>query len=140
MEEIFHQTEVREQVGFDRAAQAKEAAMGKETFGAGQIDAPRKLDKAIGKAMIEQKFQKHEQEVLEQNQQFKNQIQEESRKQNRSQAQAIDNTKTKLEDNARKQEQGVANAVDSYRLDQKGLSTVLAVSLAGGLGYKSPMN
>lgn len=153
LEEIFHQTEVREQVGFDRAAQAKEAAMGKETFGAGQIDAPRKFDKASGKAMIEQKFQKHEQEVLEQNQQFKNQIQEESRKQNieparnkafvdsvRSQAQAIDNTKTKLEDNARKQEQGVSNAVDSYRLDQKGLSTVLAVSLAGGLGYKSPMN
>ncbi len=32
--------------------------------------------------MIKQNFQKNEQEVLEQNQQFRNQIQEESRKQN----------------------------------------------------------
>lgn len=153
LEEIFHQTEVREQVGFDRAVQAKIAATGKETFGASQIDAPRKFDKALGKAMIKQNFQKNEQEVLEQNQQFRNQIQEESRKQNtepernkafidsvRNQAQTIDNTKTNLEDNAKKQEQGVTKAVDRYRLDQKGLSTVLAVSLAGGLGYKSPMN
>ncbi len=153
LEEIFHQTEVREQVGFDRAAQAKIAAKGKETFGTGQIDAPRKFDKALGKAMIKQNFQKNEQEVLEQNQQFRNQIQEESRKQNtepernkafidsvRNQAQTIDNTKTNLEDNAKEQERGVNNAVERYHLDQKGLSTVLAVSLAGGLGYKSPMN
>lgn len=153
LEEIFHRTEVREQVGFDRAAQAKIAATGKETFGAGQIDAPRKLNKAIGKAMIEQNFQKNEQEVLKQNHQFRNQIHEESRKQNtepernkafvdsvRNQAQTIDNTKTNLEDNAKEQEQGVINAVERYHLDQKGLSTVLAVSLAGGLGYKSPMN
>ena len=152
LEEIFHQTEVREQVGFDRAAQAKVAATGKETFGAGQIDAPRQFDKAIGKAMIQQNFQKNEQEVLKQNQQFRNQIQEESRKQNtepernkafvdsvRNQAQTIDNTKTNLEDNAKKQERGVTSAVDKYRLDQKGLSAVLAVSLAGGLGYRGPM-
>ena len=103
--------------------------------------------------MIKQNFQKNEQEVLEQNQQFRNQIQEESRKQNtepernkafidsvRNQAQTIDNTKTNLEDNAKEQERGVNNAVERYHLDQKGLSTVLAVSLAGGLGYKSPMN
>lgn len=152
LEEIFHQTEVREQVGFDRAAQAKVAATGKETFGAGQIDAPRQFDKAIEKAMIQQNFQKNEQEVLAQNQQFRNQIQEESRKQHtepernkafvdsvRNQAQTIDNTKTNLEDNAKKQEQGVTTAVDRYRLDQKGLSAVLAVSLAGGLGYRGPM-
>ena len=152
LEEIFHQTEVREQVGFDRAAQAKVAATGKETFGAGQIDAPRQFDKAIGKTMIQQNFQENEQEVLAQNQQFRNQIQEESRKQHtepernkafvdsvRNQAQTIDNTKTNLEDNAKKQEQGVTTAVDRYRLDQKGLSAVLAVSLAGGLGYRGPM-
>ena len=152
LEEIFHQTEVREQVGFDRAAQAKVAATGKETFGAGQIDAPRQFDKAIGKTMIQQNFQENEQEVLAQNQQFRNQIQEESRKQHtepernkafvdsvRNQAQTIDNTKTDLEDNAKKQEQGVTTAVDRYRLDQKGLSAVLAVSLAGGLGYRGPM-
>lgn len=152
LEEIFHQTEVREQVGFDRAAQAKVAATGKETFGAGQIDAPRQFDKAIGKIMIQQNFQENEQEVLAQNQQFRNQIQEESRKQHtepernkafvdsvRNQAQTIDNTKTNLEDNAKKQEQGVTTAVDRYRLDQKGLSAVLAVSLAGGLGYRGPM-
>ncbi len=152
LEEIFHQTEVREQVGFDRAAQAKVAATGKETFGAGQISAPRQFDKAIEKAMIQQNFQKNEQEVLAQNQQFRNQIQEESRKQNtepernkafvdsvRNQAQTIDNTKTNLEDNAKKQERGVTTAVDKYRLDQKGLSAVLAVSLAGGLGYRGPM-
>lgn len=152
LEEIFHQTEVREQVGFDRAAQAKVAATGKETFGAGQIDAPRQFDKAIGKTMIQQNFQENKQEVLAQNQQFRNQIQEESRKQHtepernkafvdsvRNQAQTIDNTKTNLEDNAKKQEQGVTTAVDRYRLDQKGLSAVLAVSLAGGLGYRGPM-
>lgn len=152
LEEIFHQTEVREQVGFDRAAQAKVAATGKETFGAGQIDAPRQFDKAIGKTMIQQNFQENEQEVLAQNQQFRNQIQEESRKQHtepernkafvdsvRNQAQTIDNTKTNLEDNAKKQEQGVTTAVNRYRLDQKGLSAVLAVSLAGGLGYRGPM-
>ncbi len=65
--------------------------------------------------MIKQNFQKNEQEVLEQNQQFRNQIQEESRKQNtepernkafidsvRNQAQTIDNTKTNLEDNAKR--------------------------------------
>lgn len=153
LEEIFHQTEVREQVGFDRAAQAKVAATGKEIFGAGQIDAPRQFDKAIGKAMIQQNFQKNEQEVLAQNQQFRNQIQEESRKQHtepernkafidsvRNQAQTIDNTKINLEDNAKKHEQGVIQAVDRYRLDQKGLSTVLSVSLAGGLGYKNPID
>ena len=153
LEEIFHQTEVREQVSFDRAAQAKVAATGKEIFGAGQIDAPRQFDKAIGKAMIQQNFQKNEQEVLAQNQQFRNQIQEESRKQHtepernkafidsvRNQAQTIDNTKINLEDNAKKHEQGVIQAVDRYRLDQKGLSTVLSVSLAGGLGYKNPID